>query len=325
MFTMLMILLAAATAGESVELRLVSTVWPPFTDVAGQPRVASDLVHEALRRAGVEAETAIVADGLLVSSMRDGSHDGSGALWRSEQRESFLLYSTPYLENRLVLVGRKGSDVSAAFLGDLAGQRVALVKGYAYGDAVDRARGPIFVPGDSVEDNVRRVLDGDVDYMLIDELVIRYIVNQHREDAAAHLEIGSTPLARRTLHLAIRRDIEGAETIVRRFDEQIRGMMADGTYNRTLHLAWIHADVDGDGRSELVLGGDHAGVEPPTDAYRVVSGDEPETDAQRDLRFYIRGSLYESWDTVPAQYKAPLSLSGTDAGDTAPPMFKIQF
>ena len=41
------------------KLRLVSTVWPPFTDVAERPRLASDLVHEALRRSGVEAETAI--------------------------------------------------------------------------------------------------------------------------------------------------------------------------------------------------------------------------------------------------------------------------
>jgi len=266
----LLLALAIPAMAEPTELRLVSTVWPPFTDYIDRPHLASELVHEALGRTGVEAETAIVADGLLVSSMSDGSHAGSAALWRSEERERFLLYSKAYMENRLVLVGRKGSDVSAVSFSQLAGKRVALVKGYAYGIPVDDAKGPDFVLGDSVQDNVRSVLDGDADYMLIDALVIRYIVDQHQESASEHLEIGSAPLARRTLHFALRKEIEGAETIVRRFDQAIRGMLADGTYNRILDLEWIHADVDGDGQLELVLQGDRAGVDPPTDAYKVL-------------------------------------------------------
>jgi len=315
---------ALPAAAETSELRLVSTVWPPFTDVVGRPRLASELVHEALERSGIEAETAIVADGLLVSSMRDGSHAGSGALWRSEERKSFLLYSEPYMENRLVLVGRKGSDVSAASFAELAGKRVALVKGYAYGESVDAATGPTFVLGNSVEDNVRQVLDGEADYMVIDALVIRYIVDQYRKDAEAHLEIGSTPLVRRTLHFALRKDIAGAEAIIRRFNGEIDGMLADGTYNRILDLAWIHADVDGDGEPELVLQGDHAGLEPPTDAYAVMSSDVPPKGEVKKVRFLIGGSLYKDWRTVPEQYKA-LPPPGTDAHQTPAPMFKIKF
>jgi hypothetical protein len=322
---LLLLAVALPAAAEPAELRLVSTVWPPFTDVVGKPRLASDLVHEALSRAGVGAETAIVADGLLVSSMRDGSHDGSGALWRSEERERFLLYSDPYMENRLVLVGHKGSDVSAASFAQLAGRRVALVKGYAYGMAVDDAAGPTFVLGDSVQDNVRRLLEGDVDYMLIDSLVIRYIVDRYRKDADEKLEIGSTPLARRTLHLAIRKDIEGAEAIVRRFNEQIRAMLADGTYNRILDLDWIRADVDGDGQAELVLQGERAGVDPPTDAYEVISGDEPKQDEPKKLRILIGRSLYEDWESVPEQYKIPLPPSGTDPEPATAPLIKIKF
>jgi polar amino acid transport system substrate-binding protein len=112
----LLLIGTVAVASETGELRLVSTVWPPFTDVAEKPRLAAELVHEALKRGGVDAETYIVPDPELVSSMRDGSHAGSGALWRSPERERFLLYSKPYMENRLVLVGRKGSSVRAQTL-----------------------------------------------------------------------------------------------------------------------------------------------------------------------------------------------------------------
>jgi len=321
----LLLAAAVALAGDPVELRLVSTVWPPFTDVADRPHLASELVREALERAGVDAQTEIVADGLLVSSMSDGSHAGSAALWRSEERERFLLYSEPYMENRLVLVGPKDSDVSAASFSELAGKRVALVKGYAYGASVDDAAGPTFVPGDSVEDNVRRVLDGEVDYMLIDALVIRYIADQHRKGVEEHLEIGSATLAQRTLHFAIRKDIEGAAAIVQRFDEKIREMLFDGSYNRILDLAWIHADVDGDGQSELVLEGDHAGVEPPTDVYAVMSEEESKDDAPRKLRFVVGGSLYDDWEDVPSGYKTAPPRIESDSGSSTAPLFKIRF
>ena len=49
------------------------------------------------------------------------------------------MFSAPYLENRLVLVGRYGADVSAKSLTDLKGRRVAIVEGYAYGDAVEQS------------------------------------------------------------------------------------------------------------------------------------------------------------------------------------------
>ena len=90
--------------------------------------------------------------------------------------------------------------------------------------------------------------------------LIRYIVNQYQESARARLEIGTVPLINRTLHFALRKDCPGAEEIVKRFNEQIEEMLADGTYNRILGLAWIEADVDGDGQSELVLQGDRAGL-----------------------------------------------------------------
>ena len=50
-----------------------------------------------------------------------------------------MFFSDAYLENRLVLVGRSGTDVTAKSLTVLKGKRVAVVKGYAYGE-IDTAR-----------------------------------------------------------------------------------------------------------------------------------------------------------------------------------------
>ena len=61
-----------------------------------------------------------------------GPFDGSAAAWKDAEREKALLFSQPYLENRLMLVARRGGDVSAATVADLKGKRVAIVEGYAY-------------------------------------------------------------------------------------------------------------------------------------------------------------------------------------------------
>jgi hypothetical protein len=93
-------------------LHLASTAWSPFTNVPGKAHYALDLVHTALERLGIKPDTAIVDESKLSAALIAGEFDGSAALWREESRERALIYSQPYLQNRLILVGRSGSDVS---------------------------------------------------------------------------------------------------------------------------------------------------------------------------------------------------------------------
>ena len=125
--------------GQAPQLHLVSTAWPPFTNPPGQPRFALDLVEEALKRINVTSDTAIVDEARFTPSLLNVEFDGSAAIWKDAERERVLVFSQPYLENRLLLVGRRGSDVSAKALAALAGKRIVLVGGYSYGDEVRKA------------------------------------------------------------------------------------------------------------------------------------------------------------------------------------------
>ncbi len=306
------LLLAIASASsllvaQTVRLRLVSTAWPPFTNQTGQPRFALDLVEAALGRIGVSSATTIVDAAQFTTSLLTGDFDGSAAAWKDAERERVLLFSEPYLENRLILVGKKGADVSATALSALAGKRIAIVEGYSYGEAVDRA-GPAFVRSRSEEDSLARLLAGSVDYVLMDDLVVQYIVEHHAKEAQTKLQVGSSPLATRQLYLAVRRSLPDAQTIISRFNSQLRGMIADRTYHRLLHLEWIQADVDGDGLFEYVPQSDRAGPTEPRRAYSLFSTTELSTPPARasepaQPRFYIGGNIYRDWATVPDAYK----------------------
>lgn len=303
-------------AAQTAPLRLFSTAWPPFTDVSGKPRFALDLVEAALERFKQPSTTTIVEPGQFTTTLLSGEYDGSAAAWRDAERERLLLFSDPYLENRLVLVGRKGADVSARALSSLAGRRIALVEGYSYGPEVDNS-GPTFVRAKTEEDGLAKLLAGEVDYALMDDLVVQYIADNHAREAQAKLQLGTSPLVTRPLYLVIRRSHPNAQGIIDRFNAQLRGMIADRTYHRLLHVDWIRADVDGDGLFEYIPDDDTKAVTEPKRAYSIFAPPEdaptttlPSAESTQP-RFYVGGNIYRDWASVPSNFKA--------AGNVPPP------
>ncbi|HEY3256023.1 MAG TPA: transporter substrate-binding domain-containing protein [Polyangiaceae bacterium] len=301
----------AAPAAQTAKLRLVSTKWLPFTGAEGEPRVALSLTEQALERAGYDSVTTFVPDGELTLKLKQADCDGSAALWKSAEREEFLLYSKPYLENRLVLVARKGGDVSATSFAELKGKSVALNAGYAYGEAVDTAVGPQFVRGPSTKANLQALLAGKVDYTLLEELVVEYLFQQHPKDAPARFEVGKVPLVTPSLHLAVRKDLPGAQRVIDRFNDAIATMVGDGAYNTALQLTWIRADVDGDGHDELIPQGNHLGAAPPEHSYALFSPSTVQAatagvrSESKDppLRFFVGGKYYDTWQEVPEKLR----------------------
>ena len=297
-----------ATA-QPAPLRLVSTAWPPFTNAPRQPRFALDLVEDALRRINLTARTTIVSAPQFTPTLLSGLFDGSGAAWKDPERERALLFSRPYLENRLVLVGRTGADVSAKTPADLQGKRIAIVEGYSYGEAIDRA-GPVWVRSRSEEDSLTQLLKGAVDYTLMDELVVHYIVSNYPKESGAKLQLGSTPIVTRQLHFAVNKARADAASIIERFDAQIRSMVADRTYHRRLHVDWIRADVDGDGVPEYVPLNDRTGPSEPQHVYTLFTA-PAELDPTAKPGFYVGGNIYGDWASVPENYK----VSNSDKPD----------
>lgn len=299
------------TARQAKDLRLVSTVWPPFTNVAGQPRIALDLIEAALDRSGVPSSTIFVANAQYSSAITTGPFDGSGAAWHDAAREKAMIFSQPYLENRLILIARRGGDVSATTPAALKGRRLAVVEGYAYGDELERS-GADLIRAASQEDSLRLLLDSKVDFALMDALVVQSILQNYPEEAKTRLEIGVTSLVTRPLHLAVRRSRPDAESIIQRFNSQLRAMITDRTYHRLLQVDWIRADVDGDGIAEYVAGSDQSGKQPPQYVYPLFSSADIPKQVQEQERYFFGGAVYNGWSSVPDRYKVD-HLSRLDA------------
>ena len=302
-FTFLLISLNSLS--QTTVLKLGSDVWPPFTNVDKEKSFALDLVKEALNRIDIQSSTEIVSFDEVISAIDRGDFEGSAALWLNAEREQKYVFSKPYLHNQLILVGRKGSAVKDISIADLNGKRIGVVENYAYGDP--KNTNVIIVEGKSDQKNLELLLMKEIDYMLVDALLIQYMLKYQINDVTEHLEIGNTPIRVKSLHFALRKDVIDVERIMSLFNEEITKMIADGSYNAILELNWIKSDIDGDGTMELVLQGDHAGTKQPLNAYSILAEETNNQTINNSYRYYIDGKFYEGWENIPDRYKIKIS------------------
>lgn len=296
------LLFSTLAIAQTNSIQLSSDVWPPFTNVEGEKSIALDIVAEALQSIDISVDYHIIDFEDVMDGIASGTYDGSGALWLEKSREETMLFSDPYLQNQLILVGRKGSNVLVKAISEFKGKRIGVVENYAYGDFLEDDKNNQIIYGESDQQNLERLLSEQIDYFLVDALLIQYLLKYQLNDVSEFLEIGKNPLVTKSLHLAIRKDVPDADQIITQFNTAISGMIADGSYNEILGLNWISADIDGDGIIELVFVGNEAGKTAPDNSYNVLYSDT----SQQAQVFYVNGKKYNSWDDVPQQNKVDI-------------------
>jgi len=301
--TLILVFFSIHLFGQITDLKLGSDIWPPFTNSVGETAFASEIVKEALNRNKVAIDQRTMDFNTVLKALENQALDGSGAMWKTAERDRSLYFSEPYLQNQLVLVAKKESGLQVDELTALSGKKLAIVESYAYGEELDAIDDVNFVYGKSDQANFLKLLQGEVDYMIIDELPIRYLMQSQPQKFSDNLVISEKPVIVKSLHLAIRKDIEGAEDLLAKFNESIKKMLADGTYNRILKLNWIQADVDGDGKLELVGGRNPNGALASANEYRVNHSDSSQYPVASGNTYYINGKVYTNWEDVPADFK----------------------
>ena len=309
------VLSGSLVTSQNSEVQLGVDIWPPFTDVKENKSILTVLAQEALYRSDINSEIEFGDWNQILEKIDKGELDGSPALWETPERKERFYLSKPFLYSQLILVGRKGSDVSSTSFEDLEGKKIGVVQDYPYGEFKGRDKVEL-IKGKGNQNNLEKLLSDEIDYMLVDALIIQYMLKYQLNDVTTHLAIGQEPLLVKSLHLGLRKDVENAEEILKKFDEEIAEMIADGTFNDILEVNWVQADIDGDGVVELVLGGDLAGTSAPQNIYGLMM-DESFRQKQGPKQYYVDGKMYESWDDIPKSYKLDLPKDNTPSEEDA--------
>jgi len=232
-------------------LVLSNDAWPPYVVEGDERGTAEMIVCQALERSGWQCGVKVDDWDNVLNGARTGTIDGLVAAWRDSDRETYLLFSKPYLSNRIVPVVNNENPVVIKSLQDLAGLRVALVKGYAYGDEIMEMISSVdVIDAKNPIDALRHLSNGDADTALLNELVAR---EEFKARGIEDLTITDSVLAFRDLHFAVSRQHPMAQEIIDDFHRSYELMLADGTVNEILNVDWLATDFGQPGNLNVVM------------------------------------------------------------------------
>jgi polar amino acid transport system substrate-binding protein len=251
-FLSLLILFAclpSAFAQQGVSLG--NDAWPPFIIQGPELGTSEKLVCGALERAGHSCAVVVDDWSRVLAQAKEGAIDGIAAAWRTPEREGYLMFSEPYLTNRIVPLISAGKLVTVHGVEDLEGLRVALVRSYAYGEDIEQAAASFKrISVTTSAEAIDAVADGRADVALVDELVVR----AHLEGASArNVALLDAVLAFRELHFAVSREHPRAAELIADFQASYELMLADGSVNEALGVDWLATDLGNDGQLDIVM------------------------------------------------------------------------
>lgn len=241
-------LMTVATCSQAATGRAVSVVhsggWPPYADEhLPEQGLAIDLVTTAFKRAGYtpKVETASLTE--ILAGGETGAYDVFATPWYTAGRDQLLHFSQPYLQSSIRFIKRTDEPFEYTKFDDLEGVKIGVIEDYAYDEDFNASTAIEKIPAGSLSENLRKLVEGDIDLSLDDERVLRYTLNQSLPELRARLEILATPLTTRGINIGVSRKNPDHARIVADFDRAIAEMKQDGSYERILqkHNSYIES------------------------------------------------------------------------------------
>jgi polar amino acid transport system substrate-binding protein len=228
--------LCAQTASAEQLIVVHSGSWPPYAsaDLPGQG-LAIELVSTAFKRAGYtpRVKTATLAE--ILEGSKTGAYDVFATPWYTMERNQYLAFSQPYLQSSIHFIKRTDTPFEYARFDELENMKIGVIEGYAYDEDFNDSAAIEKIPAGSLEENLRKLVDKQIDLSLDDELVLRYTVERALPERAATLQVVPEPLSTRGVNIGVSRANPAHEKIVAAFDKAIAEMKQDGTHEAIVH------------------------------------------------------------------------------------------
>ncbi len=200
--------------------------------------IGTELVNEVFTRLGKEFEIQILPGARALDMLEKGEADALFALAKTPERENFAEYpSTPIIDQAAVLFVRKDSTI--VFDGDvkkLSPYAIGIIRGGRFSPAFEAAvKDQLFTKLEEVTEygqNILKLEAQRIDILIGSRVSVLFAAKElGKQDAIKEL---SPPLAASSpAYIAFSKKGKAAG-LVTQFDEVLKAMVQDGTYDRIM-------------------------------------------------------------------------------------------
>ena len=166
----------------NTEFILVNAPYPPFVMSPGHPEgpgIDMEIALRVLERLGITPQVRIEPFKRVLAMLEEGRADMTTTLSFREDRDRYLLWSTPYRnDTTYIFYVKKDSALVPQKLEDLRGKTVGMARGFVFPEAFmqDRAIGKDEAP--HMKSLAAMLLEGRFDAIIVNSLAGRYELQQ---------------------------------------------------------------------------------------------------------------------------------------------------
>lgn len=146
-----------------------------------------------------------------MEGVKVGLFDVLAATWYAESRELGFVYSKPYLVNHLKIIKLTSLQGDFFEISHLEGQRVGVLRDYAYGVDFDSVPGLTLVTENHLIQNLLNLLNGKVDFVIGDERSLAMQLSTYLNRERGKFEYLAIELPNRSLYVAASRNTEAGK------------------------------------------------------------------------------------------------------------------
>lgn len=235
----LMFSLWAGICAAEISVNLVGDPWPPYVNGELGEFAESGVGVEIIKRVFAQLDDAEVRFPLIpweraLLEVERGQSDGIAMLLKTAERERFITFSVPLVTGYNLIWSVAEADGSAyewSAVEDLYGKRVGIVKGYSYGDEMDRSfeQGMITaVEAPNVGQLFAMLAAGRVSLIMANDAV-GYELARGYDDVA--IKPSARPTNSETFYIGISKKSPAAE-LIPRINAAIEKLRREGTIER---------------------------------------------------------------------------------------------
>lgn len=207
--------------------------WPPYvaSDMKNKG-FNSEIITEAFKRVGHTVKIEFMPWDDAIAKTSQGKYDAVFPEYFSKERSQDFIYSNFFSNSLLVFYKRKGTKVnfiSPTNLKDLAPYKIGVVKGYINTEEFDKATYLKKVEAESDEANLKKLMNKELDLIVIDKLVAQDLIRKHLPAAAAQLEAVDHPLVIHPLFVIFPKKNPQSKKLCDDFNKGLNIITKDGT------------------------------------------------------------------------------------------------